>query len=154
MKKYSRPEVKAELVTDINEIIYMACSGRSHFYNLNVSGDYEHQFPEEGRQDCRYQANGDFVAEPGYRYDGPVYCYLRFASEGVTVTRVNDWTTVRTWQEGGYTYWVGVKDYTLQNGNDIGFGDLIANMALTPNVDCPVPDIGFSFGYSEGTACI
>ena len=133
----------------------MACSGKSHFYNLRISSDYQHQVPETGRYDCRYQAYGDFKAPTGYVYTGPVYCYLRFPCKGVVVTKVNDWKTEATWEEGNYTYWVGKQEtYTLQNGNEIGLGDLIANMDPYADQNVPRPDISFFFGYSSGTSCI
>lgn len=154
MKKYSRPELKEDLIIDINESVYMICSGKDHFYNLSVGGDYQHQVPETGRYDCRYHASGDFTAESGYRYEGPVYCYLRFPITDVIVEHVNDWSTVDSWESGGYTYWVGVQNYTLQNGNEIGIGDLIASMSHDATQNVPIPDIAFSFGYREGTACV
>ena len=140
---------------DINEPVYMRCSGQKYFYNAKVASDYEHQNPETGRWDCRYQANAAFGGAPeGYVYTGPVWCYLKFPVDGVTVDRVNDWGRVTQWDDGGHTYWIGkINSYTLQNGNNIGLGDLIAHMTYTASDDVPEPEITFSFGY-DGSSCI
>lgn len=153
MKQFKKPEFKINKINDYSEPVFMACSGQEHFVNVTVSGGYEHQYPQTGRNDCRYQVGFSFTAESGYRYDGPVYVYLRFPIADVSVDRVSDWSKVYSSTEGNETIWVGVHNYTLQQGNDVQFGDLIAHFIRDTSLDVPVPEIAFALSWDGSTIC-
>lgn len=159
MKKYTRPELKAELIIDINEPVYMGCSGKQYFPNPQVAQDYEHQSTQTGRNDCRFQADATFYGPVG-QYNGPVYCFLKFHKGNIVVDSVNDWSKVSSWDANGVTYWVGVQDYTLNGhgpdepGNDVGFGDLICYDGDDPTADVLTPDIAFALNWTSGDYCV
>ena len=74
-KKFVRPQIQVEVIEDINEPVYMACSGMSNF-NFPASG-WTHQKPETGRWNYAEQINGHYE---GPSISGPVttYAYVTF----------------------------------------------------------------------------
>ena len=146
MKKYTKPLLETEVLTDISESIFMGCSGKGYFTNVSAS-EKEHQPPQEGRYDCRFQVDGHFTGN--FKWEGDVYIYLKFY-QTVQVTQVSDYEEEAViYNDDGTTLWIGKQtNIPLQNGNSIGFGDLYASVFPDPTENVMDPDVTFSFGYN------
>lgn len=147
MKKYTKPVMVAEFISDVNEPVYMACSGKELF-TANVASDYEHQVPETGRIDCRFQVDAAVADEPVFRHDGYVYIYYLF-DQDIIVDRTSDFDILDTVALGdGHTLVIGRMSRTINQGEHIGFGDLFAKVIPDSSLNVHDPQVTIAFGYN------
>ena len=132
MKKYTKPELTTEINTDVNEPVYMACSGVELFSASASAGEYEHQTPELGRVDCVFHVSATTDPEPLFHYEGPLYFYYLF-DQDVDVETFGGSFNIRSVShpDDGHTLVIGSLQYTVQQGQSIGFGDLYCK--VTPD---------------------
>ena len=121
-KKFVRPQIQVEVIEDINEPVYMACSGKQWF-DLSASG-YQHQSYETGRSYAVYQINGKKIGGPRMT-NQEVYLYFRFNTP-VNIQPSATWKFDSIALDGEGSYIVAVKSTVdvLNETESIGFGDL------------------------------
>ena len=147
MSKYVKPELRAEIIKDVNEPVYMACSG-IELFTASVEREYEHQVPEEGRIDCRFQVNADVASEPVFVHEGPLYFYYLF-DQPVVVDRTSDFQIISsTSTAGGGTLVIASMTYTVNQSQSIGFGDLFVRVTPDANNNVHDPEVRIAFGYN------
>ena len=120
MKKYSKPVITTESISDINEPIYMDCSGKTLF---SFPGDgWTHQNPEQGRWNFAEQTNGIYKG-PFIDREVTTYAYVHF-NVPVNVAQWNDSFTTYA-DPTGENYIVGSRTWAKLNYDDgIGLGAL------------------------------
>lgn len=159
MKKYKKPEVKAEILTDINEPVYMDCSGRSMFDFSDGSG-WTHQIPEQGRWNSVEQINGEYKGPSKTGKPIEIFAYVTFNTPVNVDTEHGSWEWWNTWgpveggdPSGSYTI-VGRRVFNngINHGENIGLGALyvvaedgVTNPALTGVV--------VTWGFNGTTFC-
>ena len=91
-KRFVRPQIQVEVIEDINEPVYMACSGMSNF--SFPAGGWTHQKPETGRWNFAEQTNGQYQ---GPAISGPVttYAYVTFDKPVNVVQWFDSFTTLQ-----------------------------------------------------------
>lgn len=122
-KRFVRPQIQVEVIEDINEPVYMACSG----FAATVSG-YQHQGYETGKPDDRYQVNAQYYGAP---YTGPLYMIATFECPVDFAGEVVGWEFVKYIDDqNSYTIVAKTRqDITLNgNGDKIGFGDFTVTL--------------------------
>ena len=120
MKKYSTPALTTEIIEDINEPIYMECSGATLF---DFPGDgWTHQRPEQGRWNFAEQTNGEYHG-PEIKHNVTTYAYVHF---NVPVNVVEWHDSFTTYDDpSGKNYIVGSRTWSGLNPNEgIGLGAL------------------------------
>jgi hypothetical protein len=148
MKTYKKPVMSAEVVEDINEPVYMICSGSSHF---DFPGDgWTHQFPEDGRWNFADQMNGLYKG-PGIHRPLTTYAYVTF-SQPVNVVQWSDSFTTYYDPSGSYTI-VGERYWPngLNHNEGIGLGALYVvpeDGNYTGGIE--VVDVSMAFTFNPG----
>lgn len=140
-KKFVRPQIQVEVIEDINEPVYMACSG-SNLFSVSVS-DYTHQEYETGRYDDRCQVNAEYHGAP---YVGDLYMTATF-EKPVNIKTLGWGFQPYLDERGSYTVVAVKRGVNLNGVEDIGFGDLIVELESggTAGDTAGIPKISFSF---------
>ena len=144
-KKFVRPQIQVEVIEDINEPVYMACSGMSNF---SFPGDgWTHQKPEEGRWNFANQTNG--------RYNGPAisrpvttYAYVTF-DHPVNVDQWFDSFTTYSDPGGSFTV-VGSRYWPngLNHNEGIGLGALYVKPEDSNVADLKIEKITMALDFN------
>lgn len=118
-KRFVRPQIQVEVIEDINEPVYMACSGIALEFPAN---GWTHQTPEDGRWNFAEQTNATYKG-PAISHPVTTYAYVTF-NKPVNVDQWKDSFTTYSDPEGSYTI-VGKRDWGQLNPNEgIGLGAL------------------------------
>ncbi len=144
-KKFVRPQIQVEVIEDINEPVYMACSGMNNFY---FPGDgWTHQTPEQGRWNFAEQTNGHYQ---GPSISGPVttYAYVTF-DHPVNVDQWRDSFTTYSDPAGSFTI-VGKRDWPdgLNHDEGIGLGALYVKPEDPSVTDLNIVKITMALSYN------
>lgn len=125
-KRFVRPQIQVEVIEDINEPVYMACSG-SNWFKLDVTG-YQHQTYEDGRADARFQISGHKVGGPAL-HNQDLYLYLTF-DQAVNIALPTGWKFQQVASDGPNSYTVAIMGNidVLNETDNLGFGDFIVTM--------------------------
>ena len=123
MKKYKKPEFQMEVVTDINEPVYMRCSGIDLF-DFPVDGHTVQALTDGSTQYVIQIENGKYTGQT-YGGNAVTYMYVNFNTP-VTVAHWYDSYTTYQVINNGYTV-VGIRNWgptELSHNTGVGLAGL------------------------------
>ncbi len=160
MKKYSKPIISMDDISEINEPVYMSCSGSNYFKFDDASG-WTHQIQETGRWDFAEQVNGKYKGPSRTGKPVTVYAYVTF-DRPVNIDPTLGWEWNRSW--GAVPGGDPTDSYTIvgkrvfENGvnydEGIGLGALYV-VTEDPSYVGPlsITNVTMSWGNFDGTMC-